>query len=228
MLRRRGAKRSLPPVATASLVAGVFAAFAYVQRSHVMITGHYAGQHLAVIRWGLLPAKTGDGESYRLLTHSFVSTSGLQLLLAVASIAILGLQLERQEGPVRVLALFAAASMARGAVAFALMAPSAITWGGSGIAGLGGASLIRALRWDPSAARAPAAFLVFSGVLAAGSAPVLVTVVMAGAGVGAVHGALTSERARGVEAWRTIPFLILVAAASYYAVTRFDPGILAS
>lgn len=225
--RKHGVKRDLPLVATGTLIAAIVSGFAYAQSAPVDVRAGYIGASEALVRWGAIGAQIQDGELYRMITSAFVHVEALHVLFAVASVALLGSQLEREEGPVRLLALFATAAGAGSMAGFVVLEPTTLAWGSAAAtSGIAGASLMRAMRWNVLAVRTPAAFLGLTALLSVMAAgPESFASLMAGAAVGLAFGAVTTYKARAVDAWRPMLLLAAVAAGCVYLVSTFQPGV---
>ena len=225
--RIHGVKRDLPLVATGSLIAAMVTAFAYSQQSPVDVDSRYIGAREGLVGWGLIRAEVRDGEWWRMVTSAFLHVEPLHVVLAVACVALLGSRFERDEGPVRLLALFGAAAVAGALGAFVTHEPSTLSWGSAAAtSGLAGAVLVRAARWDVLAMRTPAAFLVLTalfGVMSTG--PESLVTIAAGTAVGLLFGAATTFKARAVDAWRTLPLLAALTGGCIYLAVTVPPGL---
>jgi len=113
----------------------------------------------------LLIAGPLHGEWWRLLSYSFVYGNGVYAFITLTAIAIFGWLLERRHGPVVVIALYLAATLAGGLVALAIYTHPLVTGGNA-------AALAFVAAWaapDLRAARAGAPYegdLLGAGVIA--------------------------------------------------------------
>ena len=225
--RRNGVKRDLPVVGTALLIAGLVVGFAYAQQSPIEAGSGYGDAREVLVRWGLIDTAVAGGEWYRMITSAFVHVEALHLLLAVASVALLGSQLEREEGPARLLALFGAAAIAGALGDVVVLESKTLSWGAAaGCSGIAAAALVRAARWNVLAARVPAVFLGLTALFSVMSVgPGALGSLAAGAAVGLLFGAATTFKARAVDAWRTLPLLAVIAGGCVYVATTLQPGL---
>ena len=179
-------------------------------------------------RFAMVGALVADGEVYRLLTSMFLHFGVMHLAMNMLATWVFGIEVERQEGPVRTVLAFLATGLVGGAAAFLFHPPFAQVAGASGgVFGLLGIALVQTLRARRSAQSLIGILVInlFVGIAVPGiSLAAHVGGFVAGAAYAAASTLPRTARPRLVSA---VVLVALVALAAF-VVTSMDPGRFAS
>ncbi len=179
-------------------------------------------------RYSMVGFLVADGEWYRLVSSLFLHFGFFHLLMNMVAVWIYGLEVEREEGPIRTVALFLVAGIAGGAAAFVFHSPLAQVAGASGgVFGLLGVALVRTVR-----AGRPAQQLVGILVINLFIGIAVPNISLAAHGGGFAAGVLyafgSTLPARYRPVWVSGLALVATLAVSALAVTGLEPGLLSA
>lgn len=175
-------------------------------------------------RYSMIGALVAAGETYRLLTSIFLHFGVMHLLMNMLATWVFGLEVEREEGPVRTVAAFLVTGLVGGATAYLFHPPFAQVAGASGgVFGLLGMALIFTLR----AGRSPQSLVgllvinLFIGI----AVPNISLAAHAGGFVaGALYAAAASAPRSAHPRILSAVTLVAMLAGVAYVVTSMEPG----
>lgn len=177
-------------------------------------------------RFSMVGGLVADGEWYRLVTSLFLHFGVFHLLMNMLAVWIFGLEVERREGPLRVVAIFVVTGILGGATAF-LFHPASIQVAGAsgGVFGLLGVALVRTVRSGQSAQPIVALLLInlFIGI----TVPDISIAAHAGGFVaGVAYAAASTFPRRYRPRWASAAVLVALLALSAAVVVGLDPGLV--
>jgi len=178
------------------------------------------------VRYSMIGALVAGGETYRLVTSMFLHFGLMHLAMNMLATWIFGLEVERDEGPVRTIAAFLVTGLVGGAAAYLFHPPFAQVAGASGgVFGLLGVALVLTIRAGRSAQSFLGLLLVnlFIGI----AVPNISLAAHAGGFVaGALYGLAASAPRAARPRVLSAVVLLAMAAGVFYVVTSMDPGAL--
>jgi membrane associated rhomboid family serine protease len=178
-------------------------------------------------RFSLVGARVADGEWYRLVTSLFLHYGIFHLLMNMLAVWIYGLDVERREGPVRVVAIFVVTGLVGGATAF-LFHPALTQVAGAsgGVFGLLGVALVRTIRSGQSAQ--PLIVLLVINLFIGVTVPnISVAAHVGGFVAGLAYAAASTLPRRFHPQWVSAAVLVALVGLTAAVVTGLDPALLA-
>lgn len=175
-------------------------------------------------RYSMIGALVAAGETYRLLTSMFLHFGLMHLAMNMLATWIFGLEVEREEGPVRAVAAFLVTGLVGGAAAYLFHPPFAQVAGASGgVFGLLGVALILTLRAGRSIQSLVGLLLInlFIGV----AVPNISLAAHAGGFLaGVLYGGAASAPTAARPRILSVVVLVTMLAGAAFVVTSMEPG----